>query len=74
MESTDHNKRLSSDFYQAIRLVDVFVIGPGMIYISYIHKKNLILSTGFLITGIATILFNGKNYLEIQKSKRHGTN
>jgi len=66
-------QRLSSDFYQKIRLIDVFLIGPGLIYISYLQKKQVILSTAFLLTGISTILFNGKNYLDIKKAKDHGT-
>jgi len=62
-------QRLSSDFYQKIRLIDVFLIGPGLIYISYLQKKQVILSSAFLLTGISTILFNGKNYLDIKKAK-----
>ena len=65
-------QRLTGDFYQKIRLIDVFLIGPGMIYISFLHKKNLILSTAFFITGVSTIIFNGKNYLDIKKEKDHG--
>jgi len=70
IKKTDIQQRLTNPFYQKIRLIDVFLIGPGMIYISFIHKKDIILSTGFLVTGISTILFNGKNYLDIEKAKQ----
>ena len=70
IKKNDIQQRLTNPFYQKIRLIDVFLIGPGMIYISLLHKKDLILSTAFFLTGISTILFNGKNYLDIKKAQK----
>ena len=49
---------------QNIRLLDVFFIGPYMIYISKKAKglSNLESFT-LLALGVATIFYNGKNYL-----------
>lgn len=63
-------ERLTSDFYQKIRLVDIFLLAPAMIYISLSDKKNLILRNFLLASGVATIIFNYKNYQEIEKIKR----
>ena len=50
---------------QNIRLLDVFFIGPFMMYISYKAKgiSNLERYT-LLALGVATIYYNGKNYIE----------
>jgi len=51
---------------QWVRLVDVFWLGPTMIYGS-LFIKNQFHRQALLIFGIATILFNGRNYLENQE-------
>ena len=49
---------------QNIRLLDVFFIGPFMIYISNKSKGlSKIESLTLLALGVATIFYNGKNYL-----------
>ena len=50
---------------QTIRLLDVFFIGPFMIYVSSKAKglNNLERFTLYGL-GVATIYYNGKNYLE----------
>lgn len=48
---------------QYIRLIDVFLIGPGMIYISREKSLSPIARLFLLTTGAATIVYNGKNYL-----------
>ena len=50
---------------QNIRLLDVFFIGPFMMYIGYKAKgiSNLERYTLFAL-GVATIYYNGKNYIE----------
>lgn len=66
------NKELTSDFYQIIRLIDVFAVGPALIYAGTSCKDMKPIIKIFLITtGIATIVFNGRNYLKI---KNNGTN
>ena len=50
---------------QFIRLLDVFFIGPYMIYISKKAKGlNKLESFTLLALGVATIYYNGKNYLD----------
>jgi len=49
---------------QNIRLLDVFFIGPYMIYISKKAKGlSKLESFTLLVLGVATIFYNGKNYL-----------
>jgi len=52
-----------NNLFQAVRLVDVFLLGPVMIRAS----RNLPGAAGsFLaIAGIATIIFNGVTFLDI---------
>lgn len=53
---------------QTIRLIDIFAIGPMMIWFSN-SKDYPEIAKGFMLAaGIATILYNGMNYLEIQKT------
>jgi|TARA_R110000822_G_scaffold64456_2_gene158246 hypothetical protein len=50
---------------QNIRLLDVFFIGPYMIYISKKAKGlSKLESFTLLALGVATIFYNGKNYLK----------
>ena len=50
---------------QNIRLLDVFFIGPYMIYISKKAKGISKLESFTLFAlGVATIFYNGKNYLK----------
>jgi hypothetical protein len=50
---------------QNIRLLDVFIIAPFLIYVAY-RNKNLTdwEKIGLYIIGFATFYYNGKNYLE----------
>ena len=49
---------------QNIRLIDIFVIAPFLIYVSTKAKGLTPLErNGLLIIGIATLIYNGKNYL-----------
>lgn len=53
---------------QYIRLLDVFAIGPVMIFAAYKGTTLPTWTRVFLgLTGGATILYNGLNYLEQQK-------
>lgn len=49
---------------QEVRLIDVFVIGPLLIYTGVAYKDKLlkILSFSLTIIGAATIIYNGRNY------------
>ena len=57
----------NSDFFQAVRIVDVFVLGPAMLKIG--NKIGGPLGTFITLAGIATIVFNGVTYLDINRSK-----
>lgn len=51
---------------QIVRLIDVFVLGPFLIYAaSRVQSKNVCL--GLVATGVATILYNGRNYIEYRQ-------
>ena len=56
--------------YQEIRLLDVFLLGPTMIYASTSKSLPDFIRIVLFVSGVATITFNGKNYLEIEKNKR----
>lgn len=51
---------------QFIRLLDVFLIGPFMIYAG-MKSKDTLIKGGLITTGLATIAFNGTNYLEQER-------
>ena len=63
------NERLQSDRYQAIRLVDVFVLAPAMVYASTFKQIPNYVRLILFVSGIATLVFNGVNYMDIQKKK-----
>jgi uncharacterized membrane protein AbrB (regulator of aidB expression) len=50
---------------QTVRLIDVFLIAPFLIYIAY-NNKNLKewQMSGLYIIGFATLYYNLKNYLK----------
>ena len=54
---------------QNIRLVDVFVLGPFMVHLA--QKSSMTRNERVLLAlaGIATILYNGANYLEVRKAE-----
>lgn len=49
-----------------IRFLDVFAIGPMMIY-SAVESKNPVLRTGLVIVGLFTIVYNAQNFIESRK-------
>lgn len=61
--------RLKSDRYQVIRLVDVFVLAPAMVYASTFKQIPNYVRLILFVSGIATLVFNGVNYMDIQKKK-----
>ena len=56
--------------YQYVRLIDVFVLAPIMIYAS--TNKTLPESVRLIlfISGVATAAFNGRNFLRIEKARQ----
>ena len=63
------DQRLKSDRYQQIRLVDVFVLAPAMIYASTFKQIPDYVRLILFVSGICTLIFNGNNYLDIEKKK-----
>jgi len=61
--------RLVSDRYQHIRLVDVFILAPAMVYASTFKQIPDYVRIILFVSGIATLVFNGKNYMDIEKNK-----
>lgn len=58
---------------QAVRLFDVFVLGPFMIWFGSRSKKPDDLAKNFLVSsGIGTIIYNWKNYQRIKKETGEG--
>lgn len=48
---------------QSVRLADVFVIGPFMVYCAWRYKMRDIDRLFLSLIGFGTILYNGNNYL-----------
>lgn len=53
---------------QTIRLVDVFVIAPALIYAGTFKELPMWLRVFLIGTGAATAIYNGKNYLANRKN------
>lgn len=52
---------------QWVRLIDVFLIGPVLIFAAFQLKGSQpLLKYALLITGAATVSYNFKNYLEMK--------
>ena len=67
METTED--RLQSERYQNVRLIDVFVLAPAMIYASTYKQMPDYVRLILFVSGIATLWFNGSNYIDIEKNK-----
>jgi hypothetical protein len=57
---------------QAVRLYDVFLLAPFLLYVGYKAKGITQLQRyGVYFIGITTILYNGRNYLK-NKQRKNG--
>jgi hypothetical protein len=54
---------------QAVRLIDVFVLGPAMIYSAMDRTPPKLLRSFIMLVGVGTVLYNLSNYLEQEKRK-----
>ena len=68
METTEEHLSSESEIAksQQVRLIDVFIIAPILIYIAYTYRNTLKeweLYAMYII-GFATLYYNGKNYLK----------
>jgi len=56
---------------QLVRLIDVFILGPAMLYIAVYSKNVNILVRSFVgFSGAMTMIYNGLRYLQVEKMKR----
>ena len=56
-----------SDLFQAVRIIDVFLLGPAMVNIGNRIRGPI---GGLLaLAGVATIIFNGLTFLDIERRK-----
>ena len=54
---------------QQVRLMDVFFLGPFMVYAStVISPRHQEIKFILAASGVLTSLYNGKNYLAVQKA------
>jgi hypothetical protein len=59
------------DNIQKIRLVDIFILAPFMVYAGAV-KSNLPVPVrvGLVVSGVATFVYSGNNYIEnVKKNK-----
>lgn len=54
-----------SDLFQAVRIIDVFVLGPAMIRAGNRLGGNA--GSFIMIAGVATIIFNALTFLDIER-------
>ena len=60
---------------QIIRLADVFIIGPLMMYAAMNRDSGVLPSAaraGLLVFGAGTVIFNGVNYVRFEKGQIRG--
>ncbi len=56
------------DLVQAVRIIDVFILGPAMINIGNKTGGNLGYFVAF--SGLATIVFNGITFLNVEQRRK----
>ncbi len=55
---------------QKVRLLDVFVVAPFLFYVGTRKGLPQTLRFGVVALGVATLLYNGKNYLDALQDKK----
>lgn len=55
---------------QGVRLADVFLFGPLMVYSALDRTPPPWMKAAMLGIGIGTILYNARNYLEVQRRQQ----
>lgn len=58
---------------QTVRLIDVFVIAPILIYAGGQKSINESLRHAILTIGIATLFYNSHNYLKVKENARRSS-
>lgn len=58
---------------QRIRLLDVYALGPMMIVLGVGAQRDYpLLGPAVALGGVATIIFNARNYQRIRRARRRG--
>lgn len=55
---------------QQVRLLDVFVVAPFLFYVGTRKELPQTLRFGLVALGAATLIYNGKNYLDAISDKK----
>lgn len=55
---------------QFIRFLDVFAIGPMMIFAATEKEKSPAMKTGLVVVGLLTIIYNAQNFIITQKRQK----
>jgi len=55
---------------QSVRIADMLVFGPMMIYAGLGKKTPKWIKIGMVIIGVGTVVYNLANYFEVEKRKR----
>jgi len=63
MSIYEHESRL----VQVVRLVDVFLLGPVMVWVGFgLMSRCWLLAYFLVLSGIATVIFNGLTYIAVR--------
>jgi hypothetical protein len=54
---------------QNIRLLDVFVVAPFLFYVGTRKELSQTLRLGVIVLAMATLIYNGKNYINALQDK-----
>jgi len=54
---------------QKVRLLDVFVVAPFLFYVGTRKELPQTLRLGVIVLATATLIYNGKNYLDALQDK-----
>lgn len=55
---------------QFIRFLDVFAVGPMMIFAATEKEKTPLMRVGLVAVGLLTIIYNAQNFIITQKRQR----
>lgn len=67
VEAKTPEAKVAADKSQSVRLLDVFVIGPVLIYAGTFKTLPKYLRIFLFVVGVLTIVYNGNNYLKNAK-------
>jgi len=69
---SDENEQAVENITQLVRLSDVFLVGPAMLWGSTYRGMPVGVRAFLAFSGMTTIAFNGLNYIRIASRQRKG--